>query len=713
MERIFTAIAGLIAFIVAVGLPAGYFTVHYKIQAAEIRTEAQIHSAWISSVIDADPASWKSESARLGYLLSRRPELGGAESRVLLKEGRMVAEHAAELLSPLLHTSVAIDGSTGKADTLVISRSLRALVEQTVFLAFLCAVIAAVLFSFVRVLPLRLIRKSGLLLLREQRRRRAMKSALDAATSNEAAATRRAAREKSQQQAILRALIDSFPDLISYKDPDGHYLGGNTAFEKLHGKPMAQIIGRTDADLHQDERAALVRARDREMVRTLQPLFLEEWLTMADGSRAWMEIRKTPFWDNEGRLIGLVGIARDITERKKAEDAIRQAKELAEEATRMKSDFLANMSHEIRTPMNAILGLSHLVLKTGLDTRQRAFMHKVELSGQHLMRIINQILDFSKVEAGKLEIEQADFELQALMDMATGLLAERCQAKGLDLACSIAPDVPRHLVGDSLRLGQILINYAGNAVKFTERGGILICVEIEQRLPSQVLVRFSVHDTGIGMAQDQKRRLFESFHQADSSTTRKYGGTGLGLAISRELATLMGGEVGVDSAPGQGSTFWFTARLGLGVAAQPALAAPMDSAGAAAPALRNARILLVEDNDINQIVASEILREAGCDVEIADNGRIAVEMVRARPYDIVLMDMQMPEMDGMEATAAIRKLDRHGAVPIIAMTANAMQQDRQRCLDAGMNDYISKPVDPQQLWRVVAQHLGLDASPGN
>jgi len=707
MERIFTAIAGLIAFIVAVGVPAGYFSVHYRIQAAEIATEAQINSAWVTNLVDANPAGWQGDATRLEHLLLRRPEQNGPESRVLHDlEGRVVARRFATLPEPVQQASVEVDGITGKVGHLVIARSLRPLVERTIFVAGLCALLAIALFSVVRVVPLRLLRKSSLLVVREQRRRRAMKAALDAAAGNEAAARQQLAREKSRQEAILRALIDSFPDLISYKDVDGRYLGCNAAFEKLHGKPMDQIVGRTDSDLHQDERAALVQARDREMVRTLKPLFLEEWLTMADGRRAWMEIRKAPFWDNEGRLIGLLGIARDITERKQAEDAIRRAKELAEEATRMKSDFLANMSHEIRTPMNAILGLSHLVLKTELDARQRDFMSKVELSGQHLMRLINQILDFSKVEAGKLEVERAGFELQALMDMVTGLLAERCQAKGLELACSIAPDVPRQLVGDSLRLGQILINYAGNAVKFTEQGRILLGVEVLRRSGDEALVRFSVRDTGIGMPAEDMQRLFESFHQADSSTTRKYGGTGLGLAISKKLATLMGGEVGVDSVPGQGSHFWFTALLGVDSAAagQPPL--PADAGQpAAAPGLRNARVLLVEDNDINQIVATEILREAGCVVEIADNGRIAVDMVRARPYDIVLMDMQMPEMDGVEATLAIRRLERHGAVPIVAMTANAMEQDRQRCLAAGMNDFVSKPVEPQELWRVVALHV--------
>ena len=493
---------------------------------------------------------------------------------------------------------------------------------------------------------------------------------------------------------------------------NARFLHVNRFAATLLGYSPEELLQRTVSDI--DPNFPLPAFHEiAERIRTQGFLKFETEQLRRDGSLVPVDMTVYHQPAGDGAPPRLISFLQDITERKRADQALREAKEAAEAANIAKSSFLANMSHEIRTPLNAILGLNHLMQAGPLLAQQSDRLRKMEVASRHLLSIINDILDLSKIEAGRLEIDTDNFHLSAVIDNVASIIRESARGKGLHL--EVDPNgVPLWLHGDVTRLRQSLLNLAGNAVKFTEQGSIAIRARLMEQRGDTLQVRFEVQDSGIGMTPEQQARLFGNFQQADSSTARKYGGTGLGLALTKRLVEMMGGEVGVQSAPGRGSTFWFTVALQVGHGPVP-VQNMEESIQAAESRLRKQyqgiRILLAEDNPINAEVITEIVHATGMDIAVAGNGRIALEMAGRQHYDLILMDMQMPEMDGIEATQALRRLSAHALTPILALTANAFAEDRRACLAAGMNDVLTKPIEPALLYRALARWLPPGTAP--
>jgi signal transduction histidine kinase/ActR/RegA family two-component response regulator len=455
------------------------------------------------------------------------------------------------------------------------------------------------------------------------------------------------------------------------------------------------------------------------------PYDLETQILTATGQRLWVRVQGEAVRNPNGVISRVHGAFLDITEARQTRLELEDhrhhlemlvaertadlvtARNAAEAASRAKSAFLANMSHEIRTPMNAIIGLTHLLQQDMPEPHAQEQLRKVGAAAHHLLGIINDILDLSKIEADRLELEDREFEPAQVISSALAMLRERAENKGIRLYAEVDTTLPERLRGDPLRLEQILLNFLSNAIKFSEQGAVRLRARVVQAASSAVMLQVEVQDNGIGISPEQRARLFQSFSQADDSTSRKYGGTGLGLVIAKRLAGLMGGNVGVRSTPGAGSTFWMTARL----ATVPPQAPDSERANLVAPendiAARHAgaRVLLVDDDLVNQEVTLALLRRLGLSVDVVSDGAQALARVNSETYALVLMDVQMPVMDGLAATRAIRRLPDRQALPILAMTANAYAEDRHQCLAAGMNDHITKPVAPSRLYACLLRWL--------
>ena len=524
----------------------------------------------------------------------------------------------------------------------------------------------------------------------------------------------RAEETLSEERKVLRALIDNVPDYMYVKDAECRFLVANVSVARQMGaKSPDELIGKSDFDFYPRELASTFVADEQRVMRSGQAEVNREEMGMdSQGNVSQVLTTQVPLRDKNGRVIGLVGIGHDITHLKKAQEEMRKAREAAEAASRAKSEFLANMSHEIRTPLNGVMGMTDLALETQLTAEQREYLETVKMSGDSLLTVINDILDFSKIEAGKIDLDAADFNLRDSLEATLKTLALRADQKGLELLCELAPEVPELVRGDIGRLRQIVLNLIGNAIKFTEEGEVALKVRVESKNAKNIVLQFTVADTGIGVPEDKREAIFDPFSQADTSTTRKYGGTGLGLTISARLVRMMGGRIWVESEVGRGSQFHFSVQLGVAETKE-------IKVGAIAPPeiLRGVRVLVVDDNNTNRRILEGMLSRWEMQPTPASGGKAALvqlstALAAGRPFGLILTDMHMPDMDGFALVEEIRKRPKLSTATIMMLTSAGHRGDAARCQELGVSAYLLKPIRQSELREAVARVLGARAQEG-